>query len=141
MCHIANRLVDLHSAGYVHRDLKQSNVMWQPQLNRWTLIDFGLVARIGEPAKMGFSLGFAAPEVVIAFRKGESSVIASEAMDAWSLGVLAVELFTNDVGIDLMQGTEQVWLPHRLIVVCAAVSTVAVASRQLCTMQSLGSVY
>ena len=51
VCHIANRLVDLHSAGYVHRDLKQSNVMWQPQLNRWTLIDFGLVARIGEPAK------------------------------------------------------------------------------------------
>ena len=108
LCHIADRLADLHSAGYVHRDLKQSNVMWQPQCNRWTLIDFGLVTRIGQPAKIGFSLGYAAPEVVIAFRRGEPAVIASEAMDAWSLGVLAVELFTNDVGLDLMQGTETV---------------------------------
>lgn len=41
-------------------------------------------------------------------RAGEPTVIANEAVDAWSLGVLAVELFTNDVALDLMQGKEKV---------------------------------
>ena len=38
------------------------------------------------------------------------TVVANAAVDAWSLGVLAVELFTNDVALDLMQGKEKVRL-------------------------------
>jgi serine/threonine protein kinase len=88
--------------------VKQSNVLWQPRRNRWTLIDFGLVARIGTVAPAGFSLAYAAPEVVRAYRNGARGVLASAAIDAWSLGVLAVELFTNNAALDLMQGKETV---------------------------------
>jgi hypothetical protein len=35
-------------------------------------------------------------------------VVAHPAVDAWSLGVLAIELFTNGVALDLMQGKEKV---------------------------------
>jgi serine/threonine protein kinase len=45
--HVAERLATLHAAGYVHRDLKPANVMWLPRANRWTIIDFGCVAKAG----------------------------------------------------------------------------------------------
>jgi serine/threonine protein kinase len=73
---LALRLKDLHDLGYVHRDLKPANVMWLPRENRWTVIDFGCAARTGEDARLGFSLAYAAPEVVSAYRSGASSMIA-----------------------------------------------------------------
>ena len=84
--HICECLVDLHASGYVHRDLKPGNIMWLPSQNRWTLIDFGCVAVIGAQAPTGFSLMYAAPEVVHArYREHQSTVVAHPAMDAWSL--------------------------------------------------------
>ena len=66
--HLAQRMKDFHALGYVHRDLKPANVMWLPRENRWTIIDFGCVARTGEAARQGFSVRYAAPEVIAAFR-------------------------------------------------------------------------
>jgi eukaryotic-like serine/threonine-protein kinase len=66
--HLAQRLQGLHAAGYVHRDLKPANVMWLPRENRWTVIDFGCAARTGSTSLLGFSLLYAAPEVVLAVR-------------------------------------------------------------------------
>ena len=74
--HLALRLRDLHALGYVHRDLKPGNVMWLPRENRWTVIDFGCSARTGETARLGFSLAYAAPEVISAYRAGETSMLA-----------------------------------------------------------------
>jgi serine/threonine protein kinase len=79
---LALRLKELHALGYVHRDLKPSNVMWLPRENRWTFIDFGCVARTGEAACLGFSLAYAAPEVIAAYRRGEQSVIAQVRLPA-----------------------------------------------------------
>jgi serine/threonine protein kinase len=59
----------------VHRDLKPGNVMWLPRENRWTVIDFGCAARTGEHARLGFSLTYAAPEVITAYRHGETSMV------------------------------------------------------------------
>jgi serine/threonine protein kinase len=76
MHQLALRLRDLHELGYVHRDLKPANVMWLPRENRWTVIDFGCAARTGEEARLGFSLAYAAPEVIAAYRSGAGSMTA-----------------------------------------------------------------
>jgi serine/threonine protein kinase len=73
---LAHRIKQLHALGYVHRDLKPANVMWLPRENRWTLIDFGCVARTGQAARLGFSLTYAAPEVVAAYRRGAQTMVA-----------------------------------------------------------------
>ena len=108
--HICECLEDLHKAGYVHRDLKPANIMWLPSQNRWTLIDFGCAARIGTEARMGFSLAYAAPEVVRAyFREQKTTITATAALDAWSVGVVAVELFSGSPALNLFHGQDKVW--------------------------------
>ena len=76
MHQLALRTRDFHRLGYVHRDLKPGNVMWLPRQNRWTVIDFGCAARTSAPARLGFSLAYAAPEVIAAYRRGEHSMAA-----------------------------------------------------------------
>jgi serine/threonine protein kinase len=101
--------MDLHGAGYIHRDLKPGNIIWLPSQNRWTLIDFGCAARIGTQARMGFSVMYAAPEVVRGhYREGHDTVTATPALDAWALGVLAVEMFSGRPALRIFEGREQV---------------------------------
>lgn len=76
MNHVAIRLKELHAMGYAHRDLKPGNVMWLPRKNKWTIIDFGCVARTGASANMGFTLMYAAPEVIAAYRRGARTMVA-----------------------------------------------------------------
>ena len=73
---LASRLTELHALGYVHRDLKPGNVMWLPRENRWTIIDFGCVARTSTEAKLGFTVSYAAPEVIAAYRRGDRTIVA-----------------------------------------------------------------
>jgi serine/threonine protein kinase, bacterial len=65
LANIAKRLSHMHEAGFVHRDLKPGNVMWLPRENRWTVIDFGCVAKVGEPVTICYSLRYTAPEVIM----------------------------------------------------------------------------
>ena len=44
---VASRLQTLHEAGYVHCDLKPSNILWLNSKFAWTLIDFGSTNRAG----------------------------------------------------------------------------------------------
>ena len=112
LSNISQRLADMHDAGYVHRDLKPANVMWLPRENRWTIIDFGCVARVGEKVSLSFTLAYAAPEVVHAVYANQYSMEASPALDAWSLGVMAFELLTGAPAFQLVtEGRCKVCLP------------------------------
>ena len=108
LAHIAQRLKDLHIAGYVHRDIKPGNIMWLPRTKRWTLIDFGCAAKTGSHARTGFSLFYAAPEAVRSYLRREKGLLASEALDAWSLGILAIELLTGKHVFDRLRPREEV---------------------------------
>jgi serine/threonine protein kinase len=47
LINIAERLLLLHKAGYVHCDIKPSNVLWLADMHAWTLIDFGSTCKAG----------------------------------------------------------------------------------------------
>jgi serine/threonine protein kinase len=61
LVNIAKRLNSLHLDGWVHRDLKPGNVLWNTRKQRWTLIDFALAARIGTEARSRLSLSLVLP--------------------------------------------------------------------------------
>ena len=112
LTHVTERLTDLHACGYVHRDIKPGNVMWLPRKNRWTLIDFGCAARAGRKARKGFSYSYAAPEVIRAVRAGEPLFDVTEGLDVWSVGILAIEMFTGQPVYSILQPKTTVNFPQ-----------------------------
>ena len=54
------------------------------------------------------SPNYAAPEVIHAVRANSETVVASDKLDAWSLGVMAVELLSNKAPFNLLEGSAKV---------------------------------
>ena len=86
---LAEATRDLHDLGYLHCDLKPSNVLLES--DKLFLIDFGCVKRI---SKLGskddpvyFSVGYTAPECL------SRDQPETTAIDVFSLGMIAHELF------------------------------------------------
>jgi serine/threonine protein kinase len=108
LVHVATRLRDMHAAGYVHRDIKPGNIMLLPRKNSWTVIDFGCTARTGEHASLSFTVQYAPPEVIDAYMAKQKTIVATEAMDAWAMGVVAFELLTGGSAFSMAGGHKQV---------------------------------
>ena len=109
IANVAKRLEAMHDAGYAHHDLKPANVMWLPRENQWTLIDFGCASPLRRRAPLRFTLAYAAPEVIKAWRAGERQCVSTPAVDAWALGVMVYELLTGKAAFDVfMQGRDAV---------------------------------
>lgn len=90
--HVSRVIDDLHATGYVHRDLKPGNIIWEPRGSIWVLIDFRLVADIGAAAVVGFTPTYAAPEAAQRYKDNARKMTVGTELDAWSLGVVALEL-------------------------------------------------
>jgi hypothetical protein len=55
---------------------------------------------------------YAAPEVIQAVRASQRTIMATDKLDAWSLGVMAVELLSNQAPFNLLVGREKVRNSH-----------------------------
>uniref|UniRef100_A0A669C7F1 Protein kinase domain-containing protein n=1 Tax=Oreochromis niloticus TaxID=8128 RepID=A0A669C7F1_ORENI len=90
---LANALSHLGSVGIVHADLKPRNIMVVDRYEcpiKVKLIDFGFACPASTviPGDCVGTVGYRAPEVMIGSRY-------NEAIDMWSLGLVAVELATG----------------------------------------------
>ena len=72
--------------------VQPANSIWLPSKNAWTLIDFGCASRAGEAAELSFSLWYAPPEVIAAYKAGKRTLVANPSADVWSLGVRCCSL-------------------------------------------------
>ena len=99
---VSKRLAEMHQAGLVHLNLKPSNILWLSQERRWVLSGFANMARVGRAVPLRFTLAYAPPEVALSQQVQDREIVADAALDAWALGVIAVELFTGSPPFDLM---------------------------------------
>ncbi|MCA9701008.1 MAG: serine/threonine-protein kinase PknK, partial [Myxococcales bacterium] len=94
---IAEILARVHEKGVLHRDLKPTNILIDPDDGRVTLADFGISVlldsergRIHEPAMVAGTLPYMAPE-----QTGRSGREVDFRSDLYSLGVCFYELLTG----------------------------------------------
>uniref|UniRef100_A0A3P8NM49 Protein kinase domain-containing protein n=1 Tax=Astatotilapia calliptera TaxID=8154 RepID=A0A3P8NM49_ASTCA len=98
---LANALFHLGSVGIVHADLKPVNIMVVNRSEsqvRVKLIDFGIACNTSAviPGDCVGTIGYCAPEIML-------GTPYDEAIDMWSLGLVAVELAT---GVPLYPGED-----------------------------------
>jgi len=84
---VGEGLLEVHAQGIVHRDVKPSNILWEPKTDEALLTDFGVAARLADPATVGGSLPYMAPETY----DGQ----VSPALDVYSLASTLFHLVTG----------------------------------------------
>ena len=84
---LAGALAALHDAGYLHGDVKPSNIGFTASGSP-KLLDFGLAREANDAGVVGGTLHYASPEVL-------SGRPAEEADDVWSLAVVLYEMVSG----------------------------------------------
>jgi serine/threonine protein kinase len=79
-------LREVHARGVIHRDLKPGNILWDALKDEALLTDFGIAARLADPATVAGTIPYMAPE---AFDGG-----LSPALDVYGLAASLFWLIT-----------------------------------------------
>jgi serine/threonine protein kinase len=59
---VADGLRAVHARGIIHRDLKPANMLWDAARDEALLTDFGIAARLADPATVAGTIPYMAPE-------------------------------------------------------------------------------
>jgi serine/threonine protein kinase len=109
----------LHAKGFVHLDLKPANIMMFN--GRWKVIDVDGCVKIGERVSLGdcslsFSPCYCSPEWARFVAQDEiKSMVTVACMDAWSVGMVLVELVTLTPLLKERYDSFHEFFEHRLI--------------------------
>lgn len=95
-------LAAIHAAGVIHRDIKPGNIMYEPEMERALIMDFGIgrrVARESETSAVapGGTPAYMAPEIIVS---REVNTLQEHLIDIYAFGVTAFELLTNRLPFD-----------------------------------------
>lgn len=85
MTDLLTAIIHIHSAGYVHGDLKPGHIHYEPRSEKTVLLDFGFAAPVFQNEEARGTLGYAAPELL----KGHPP---DQYTDIYSLGVILSEI-------------------------------------------------
>ena len=111
----------VHAAGIVHGDLTPDNLLIDAPRGEARLIDFGTSAALGAELAPLITVGYAAPERLLA------GCLADPAVDVYALGVLCYELLTGVAPFDGALGERRVAHAARRIPRVSERTTVAPA--------------